>query len=671
MEAYDFSGWATKSDVKCSDGRTIGRDAFRHMDGEQIPLVWQHGHSDAENVLGHVKLEARDEGVYAYGFFNGTSKAQHIAAAVQHGDITRLSIFANALKEHSKRVLHGIIREVSLVMAGANPQAMIDYVAIRHSDDPNDIEISDEAAVIHTGLEFEEIGFWESDADEVTHADGSGKTVQDVYNTLTEEQKTVVHFIIGEALDSKPAEHSATGENQLGGAPDKSKEGTDVTHSNVFEQNAARETGATGKGGRERHALSHDAMKGILANAKKLGTLKEALAAYADEHLQHGIDDIDLLFPDARNTNMTPEFIKRRTEWVDRVLNGTSHTPWSRVKTIWADITADKARALGYVKGTFKKTEWFGLAKRTTTPATVYKKQQLDRDDILDITDMDVVAWLKAEMRVMLKEELARAILIGDGREADDPDKIKDPIAASSGEGIRSIYNDHELFAATLYVNVDDANSSYEEVIETLLRNRHLYKGTGTPDFYTTTQVVAEMLLCKDTNGRRYYLSKEDLKTALMVNDIIEVEVMSQVPDLLGIFVNLTDYSIGTDRGGEVNSFEDFDIDYNQYKYLMETRLSGGLTKIRSALLVKKTAAANVLVVPTTPTFVKSTGVVTIPTKTGVTYHWDTAGGATLSAGAQTALAAGATRVVVATANSNYYFSNNAEDQWSFTRDDA
>lgn len=662
MEA-DFSGYATKAGLKCSDGRTITAEAFKHMDGKRVPLVWQHGHDSPDNVLGHVMLSARPDGIYAQGYFNETKQGQNSKALVQHKDIVALSIYANQLVEKSKQVLHGMIREVSLVLSGANPGALIDFVRVQHSAD-GDVETLEDEAVIYTGLTLEHSADGDAE-DTLEHA-----TVQEVYDSLTPEQQDVVNFMIGAALEAAGgkaahSEDTTTDDTQSGTsdntAGDESHEEgtTDMVHKNVFE------TGADTKP--ERHVLSHDDMKGIVAAAVKGGSMKDAVEQYA---LQHGITNLDVLFPDAKTIQNTPEFKSRRMEWVAGVLNATHHTPFSRIKTITADITQDQARALGYIKGSYKKEEWFSVTSRTTSPTTIYKKQSLDRDDIIDITDFDVVAWMRAEMRMMLEEEIARAILIGDGRAVDDEDKIKDPMAATDGAGIRSILNEHEAFAVTVNVNLDDANSDYNEVIESVLRARRFYKGSGQPTFYTTNQVVVEMLLLKDTLGRRLYSSRADIAAALMVSEIVEVEVMDTVTDLVGIIVNLADYNIGADKGGEVNLFDDFDIDYNKFKYLIETRISGALTKMFSALIIKKVASTDVLVAPTAPTFVKSTGVVTIPTKTGVVYkNADT--DATLSAGAQTALAIGATLNVVAVPASGYYFATSEEDEWSFTRPTA
>jgi hypothetical protein len=648
-------------------------DAFKHMDGQQVPLVWAHGHKNITDVLGHAILEARSDGMYAYGFFNTTPGGQTAKALVQHKDVNSLSIWANQLvermKQGAKQVFHGMIKEVSLVMSGANPGALIDSVSIRH-DDGTVYDLEDEV-IIYTGESFMHIAEDEDEEDlgEVDLEHAEGMTIKEIYETFTDVQKKVVHFMIGTALEAA-SDDSAEHSDEPDEDSEDSKEGEDLTHKegtevnmNVFETNAGGGTTQV----RERKKLSHEAVKGIMASFQRGGSLKHAVEEYAKEHLEHGIEDIDLLFPDAKAVSNTPEFDKRRTEWVSGVLNGTKHTPFSRIKSLVATITHAEARAKGYIKGNFKKEEWFGLAKRTTSPSTIYKKQKLDRDDIIDIVELDVVAWMKAEMRLMLEEELARAILIGDGRAVDDEDKVKDPIGAQDGVGIRSILHDHELYAATTYVNILDANSDYNEAVEKLLLDRHLLKGSGSPTFYTTNYHLVRMLLSKDTLGRRRWNNKSELAAAMMVNDIVEVEVMEDETDLLGIIVNLADYNIGTDRGGEINFFDDFDIDYNQLKYLYETRLSGALVKIRSALIIKMTAEGDVLVEPNAPTFVSSTGVITIVATTGIVYK-DVATDDTLSTGAQTALAEGASMTVRAVPSSGYYVSNNIEDEWTFTR---
>lgn len=648
MEA-DFSGYATKAGLKCSDGRTIMPEAFKHMDGKTVPLVWQHGHTEATNVLGHAKLEAREDGVYAYGFFNETDAGKHAKSMVEHGDIVSLSIYANGLIEKSKQVFHGVIRELSLVLSGANPGALIDNVRIAHSD--GDVETLDDEAIVYTGLELEHDDLDEGengDEEDLEHAEDS--TVQEIYDSLSEEQKQVVHFMIGAALEAAGNTVSQSDKNDEGDLTHQ--EGTDDMSRNVFEKQGKTEGDA--------HVLTHDAIKGIVASAEKSGSLKAAVEEYA---LAHGIENIDILFPDAKTIDSTPEWIKRRTEWVADVLGGTRKSPFSRIKTRNADITHEEARAKGYIKGNLKKEEFFGVSQRTTGPTTVYKKQKLDRDDIIDITDFDVVAWLKGEMRLMLEEELARAILIGDGRDVSDEDKIKDPAGAAEGTGIRSILNDHELYVTTVNVNLDDASSDYNEVVEAVMRARRFYKGSGAPTFYTTNAIMVEMLLSKDNFGRRRWNTKQELASALMVKDIVEVEVMESADaDLVGIIVNLADYVVGADRGGDISMFDDFDIDYNQYKYLIETRVSGALTKVKSALVVRKTAGTNVLITPTEPTFDGTD--VTIPTDANVAYAVD---GTPTADGTVVPVAAGDTVVVTATPATGYYFATNAEDQWSYT----
>jgi hypothetical protein len=666
----DFGGWATKAGLKCSDGRTIMPNAFEHMDKVQVPLVWQHGHNSSDNVLGHAVLENRENGVYAYGFFNGTKQGKNAKEFVAHGDIKALSIYANQLVEKNQAVLHGVIREVSLVLSGANPGAKIDFVNVVHGDGSYDV--LDDTAVIHTGLELDLLV--EDDKTEETppaeepelvHAESDDEkeepTLQDIYNSMSEEQQTLVHHMIAATLEEAPkkktAEHSDTPEE---GALTH-QEGAVVTR-NVFDQTDTNDKGDM------KSTISHADLKGIFADAMKTGSLRESTANYA---LQHGITDIDVLFPDAKMVTGTIELEKRRTEWVSTVLNGMRHTPFAKIKTFSADLTQEEARAKGYIKGNYKLEEWFGVTKRTTGPTTIYKKQKLDRDDLLDITDFDIVAFLKAEMRLMTEEEVARAVLIGDGRSVSAEDKVKDPLGVADGTGIRSILNDHELFVTTINVNVDDANSSYEEVVDAVMDGMEFYKGTGTPTFFTTIPQLNKFLKAKDNMGQRYYKTKQEVADILGVKQVITVEPMKEIADLVGIIVNLDDYNVGTDRGGELTMFDDFDIDYNQYKYLLETRMSGALIKPKSALVIKKVAAAAVLATPQKPGFVASTGVVTIPTVTGVTYK-GADGTTTLTAGAQTALAAGASTTVYAVPSSaSFYFANNAEDAWEFKRPSA
>jgi hypothetical protein len=674
----DFSGYATKANLKCTDGRTIKPEAFQHMDGMQVPLVWMHGHKNIENVLGHAVLEARPDGVWAEGFFNETPNGKIAKAIVQHGNVKALSIWANKLVEKAKQVFHGDIREVSLVLAGANPGAFIENVTLAHGD--GDFETIEDEAIISANEPLEHFSGDDEDEDEggeLEHA-----TVQEVYDSMSDDQKQCVHLMLAQALESNAAAaHSDddgddTDDDNPGDSADDEgdlKEG--LLHMNVFDQNKGGATGTV-----EKHELSHDDMQSILADMKKPGmTMKTAVEAYAEKHLEHGITDIDVLFPEAKNLTSTPDWNKRRTEWVAGVLSECGKTPFSRIKTVIADITMESARALGYITGNYKKEEWFAVSARTTSPTTIYKKQKLDRDDIIDITDFDVVAWMKGEMRLMLEEEIARAILISDGRPVEDPanpgqpnpDKIKDPAGNTSGAGVRSIINEHELYKTDVYVNIGDAGSDMREVADEINRNRRYYKGTGTPTFYTTEAVLTDMLLTRDGFDRKQWKDVGELAQELRVSKIVVVEVMETNPDLVGIVVNLADYNIGADKGGEVTLFDDFDIDYNQEKYLIETRISGALTKIKSALVIWSTAAANVLVedkdIPE-PTFVNSTGVVTIPTKTGVVYK-NAATNATLTAGAQSAIAVGATLSVKAVPASGYYFeTNTADGPWDFTR---
>lgn len=642
MEA-DFSGWATKSGIKCSDGRTIMPGAFRHQDQTQVPLVWQHGHTDPENVLGHAVLEDRAEGVYAYCFFNKSPKAVHMREAVDHKDIKHLSIWANQLVERSSRVIHGAIREVSLVLSGANPGAVIENVTIRHSDGSEDI--MDEEAIIYTGLELE-------------HADNSSTTpnknddkvdedtVAEVYATMDDKQKDVVHFLVGQALQSDKSEDNEDDSVQQS-ATTKKEDKNKMTR-NVFEKDDKDKNPA--------HVLSHSDVQAIVADAAKNGSLKSAIEGYC---LAHGITDIDTLFPEAKALTAAPEFFARRTEWVNGVLNGARKTPFSRIKTHYADLNFDDARAKGYIKGTMKKEEFFGTASRVTTPSTIYKKQKLDRDDIIDITDFDVVQWMKGEMRLMLDEEIARALLIGDGRAIDDEDKIPET-------NIRPIATDDDLYAFKVYVNLDDASSNVQEVIDAIVEHRQFYRGTGQPTMYTTETMIAKFLLLKDTLGRRIYRSLDELATELRVSSIVAVEVMDTTPDIVAILVNMADYTVGADRGGQVTLFDDFDIDFNQYKYLIETRISGALAKLKSAMVVMKTEGTNELVVPNAPTFNGETGVVTIVATTGVVYK-NGVTNATLATGAQAALADGASLNVVATPDTGYYFASTEADEWTFT----
>lgn len=578
MSKYDFSGWATKNDLQCSDGRTIRRDAFKDNDGQTVPLVWNHQHNDSQNVLGHALLENRPEGVYAYCKFNDTPAGKNAKMLVEHGDVSALSIYANRLKQNQGNVTHGVIREVSLVLAGANPGAFIDSI-MRHG------ECSDEEAVIYTG---EDLVLEHADKeDEMENDNKKEKTVQDVVDSMSEEQRNVMYALIGQALEDVKHGEDAENQNENNGEG----EDNEMKH-NVFEND----------NNKQNNTLSHADMEMILKNAKRCGSLKEAVLAHADEHGDaiydtYGIkpnkegEGISMLFPDYKNLNNVPEFIKRDTGWVAQVMGAVHHTPFSRIKSMFADIREDEARALGYMKGDLKKEEVFSLLKRTTDPQTIYKKQKLHRDDVIDITSFDVVAWIKAEMRMMLEEEIARAILIGDGRLADDDNKIQQ-------QHIRSIANEDPLFAIHKDLVVAEGEERAKGFIKTCIRARKDYKGSGEPTLFLAEEMLVEMLLLEDKNGRVIYESEQALARALRVKNIVTVPVMEGAKNLAGnknvlaIVVNLKDYNVGADKGGAVAMFEDFDIDYNAQKYLIETRCSGALVKPFSAIVIEETPKA-------------------------------------------------------------------------------
>lgn len=561
--SFDFCGWATRNDLKCSDGRVIRKDAFKHNDGQKVPLVWNHQHNSQDEVLGHAILENREEGVYAYCSFNDSDSGKTAKILVQHGDIDALSIYANQLQQQGPNVMHGNIREVSLVLAGANPGAFIESV-LKHDEE------SDEECIIYTG---ENIDLAHADKEPEKKEDEKvdnkeDKTIGEVFETLTEEQKTAVYAMLGQALkhgDEK--EDPETNNND--------EEDNTMKH-NLFDDETKK----------DENVLSHDAMETIIADGKRYGSLKESFLAHAQEY---GIENIDYLFPEAKSLNTPPDFIKREMGWVQKVMSGTHHTPFSRIKSMFADITEDDARAKGYIKGKLKKEEVFSLLKRTTTPTTIYKKQKLDRDDVIDITDFDVVAWLKSEMRMMLDEEIARAILVGDGRLASSDDKINE-------SNIRPIWKDEDLYNIKSTIEVDAAATADQKAkafIRACIKSRKNYKGSGDPTLYTTEDVVTDCLLLEDMNGRVIYDTMEKLRTALRVKEIVTVPVMEgltrandegETLNLMGIIVNLTDYNVGADKGGAINMFDDFDIDYNQQKYLIETRCSGALIKPFSAI---------------------------------------------------------------------------------------
>lgn len=580
MDKFDFSGWATRANLKCSDGRVILKDAFKHNDGQTVPLVWNHQHSDPNEVLGHALLENREDGVYAYCKFNETESGRTAKLLVQHGDVSALSIYANQLKQQGSHVLHGAIREVSLVLAGANPGAFIDSI-IKHGEE------SEEEAIIYTG---ENISLYHAETDskeekpkmeETKTVDKketkpeSEETLQDVFDTLNEKQKIAVYAIVGKALEEGADEE------------DDSEGGNEDMKHNVFDTEENQE-----------NVISHADIQAAIADAKRYGSMRESFLAHsiettAGEEQTYGIKGADdWLFPDARNLNTPPEFIKRDMGWVSKVMRGTSHTPFSRIKSMFADITEDEARAKGYIKGKYKKEEVFSLLKRTTTPTTIYKKQKMDRDDIVDITDFDVITWLKSEMRMMLDEEIARAILVSDGRPSSSDDKINEL-------NIRPIWTDDDLFTIKVGVSVD-ANATSDDKAKAMIRasvkSRKNYKGSGNPVLFTTEDWLTDCLLLEDGVGRIIYDSVDKLKSALRVSDIITVPVMEgltradsegKTRTLIGIIVNLKDYNVGADKGGAVNMFDDFDIDYNAQKYLIETRCSGALIKPFSAIALE------------------------------------------------------------------------------------
>ena len=559
---YDFSGWATKNNLKCSDGRTILKDAFKENDGQKVPLVWNHQHNDPNNVLGHALLENRNDGVYAYCAFNDTEAGQQAKQLVEHGDVASLSIYANKLKQRGNDVVHGVIREVSLVLAGANPGAFIDVVMSHGEDSEGDgvISMMEDISLSNGEIDDNTISHAEENKEDKKVAeDSKDMTIQDVINTMTEDQKNAMYYLIGKAIEGDD-------ENDEGG--DKN-----MKH-NVFDQ--TEDT--------QENTLSHDAMNTIISDAKRYGSLKESFLAHAQEY---GIENIDYLFPEAETLNKTPEFIKRDTGWVSKVMNGVHHTPFSRIKSMFADITEDDARAKGYIKGNLKKEEVFSLLKRTTTPTTIYKKQKLDRDDVIDITDFDVVAWLKTEMRMMLDEKIARAILIGDGRLSSSDDKINE-------QNIRPIVSDADLYTIKTKITIANNATSDDKAkafIRSVIKSRKNYKGSGEPTLYTTEDLVTDCLLLEDNTGRVIYDSLEKLKNVLRVKEIVTVPVMEGLKDtegndVLAIVVNLADYNVGADKGGAINMFDDFDIDYNQQKYLIETRCSGALTKPYSAIAI-------------------------------------------------------------------------------------
>ena len=588
---FDFSGWATKNDLTCSDGRTIKHNAFKENDGQRVPLVWQHGHNAVDNVLGHALLENRDEGVYAYCAFNDTPGAENAKELVKHGDVKALSIYANRLDQRGADVIHGNIVEVSMVLSGANPGALIDNVALEHSD--GSWTESEDEAVIYSGLTLshdsgETTEDTESmDEDEVYDEDDL--TVADVLETLDDDQRLAVAALIEEISGDVDAEDEDCDEDEEFDEDyddedyDEDAEhgdfgGDTLMHSNIFEGDARAFMGPH---------LSHADEEQIFAEARQPGmTLRTAVLAHAADY---GIKNPELLFPDATNLDPEPQRIMRENSWVSKVLQGAKHSPFSRVKTQWSNLTADDLRAKGYVKASRKKDVVYEVANRKTEPTTVYNKTKIDRDDVLDITTFNVVAWMQQNLRLALEEDLARAVLIGDGREVSNPDKIKE-------SNIRPIWKDDELFSHKVLV---DKDAKTEDVIDIVRRSRKYYKGSGMPVLFTTNAFVCDMLEIKDINKRYIYETKQAVANALNVSDVIEVEVMEgakrevagKPQNLLGIIVNMQDYTLGADKGGETSFFEQFDIDFNQQKYLLEARCSGSLTKYKSAIVIEKATA--------------------------------------------------------------------------------
>lgn len=561
---FDFSGYATKNDIKCTDGRLIHKDAFKENDGQTVPLVWQHFHNDPKNVLGHAILENREDGVYTYCSFNETESGKEAKMLVKHGDIKWLSIFANKLIQKGDAVIHGAIREVSLVIAGANPGALIDNVCIQHSDGSE--KLVEDEVVIFTGINISSEEIEHGDDPSKTKKDQNGEpTVKDIFDSLTEPQRNVVYAIIAHAI----------GDVEGNGGEDDTAQHSDKGGKHIMKVNVFDQTGAKG----EKNTLTHAQFQVILADATKNGSLKDAILAHA---VDYGIEDIDILFPDARSLSRDPEWLKREDDWVQGVLSAINHSPFSRVKSVITDMDIDTARAKGYIKASEKKEVYFKAAKRVTTPTTIYVKQKLDRDDIIDVVDFDIVAMVRFQLRTLLDEELAIAALIGDGREPNDENKIPE-------ENIRPIWTDIDLYSVKERL---DTKTEYDAMVKEIALTHKRYKGSGAPVLYTTPDIHTNMLWIQDSIGRRIYESDATLCAALRVSKIIEIPNLEgltrtlsdgSIRELLGIKVNLKDYNFGADKGGQIATFDDFDIDFNQYKYLMETRCSGALTKPKAA----------------------------------------------------------------------------------------
>lgn len=713
----DFSGYASKYGIKCSDGQTIMHGAFKHLDGARLPLIWNHEHKNNEQVLGYVDIIHREDGPYVNAYFNETTKAKAAKAQIEHGDITAMSVWANDLDRRGTRdqVFHGEIREVSLVLAGANKDARIESVYLRHAD--GSVDELDEATIV-TG---EDIIVHAATAET---ANEEGETVKDVFDTLSEKQKSVVVGMMNQSYEAGKAagdkvEHSATadegkddeskkpGEANQNTDPAKPLEGVAASEAaaagdeanktaeaatdadevsktdtkegaSTDEENAAKDVnkntsnqeGSKTMGDTIEHnafqtgsataastkpVIAHSDMKTIWQNAfDRNGKLSSYLNELAHAGT-YGITDIELMFPDAKNLDSSPQLLARQVEWVPKVLDAVKRQPWAKVKSIVADLTEDEARAKGYVKGNEKIDEVISLMRRTTGPTTIYKKQRLDRDDVIDITDFDVLSWIKWEMRFMLNEELARAILIGDGRPTNDRDKIKDPQGQQDGVGIRSILHDHSLYVIKKELA---ANVAPGTVVEEMIRIRSKYRGSGNPTLYTTDETISDILLLKDKMGRYLYDTVAQLADKLRVKEIVAVEAFNSEPTLLGIIVNLVDYTVGTNKGGELSFFEDFDLDFNQNKFLLETRLSGALTRLKSALVLTRNQGTKA--VPTAPSFNGSTNTISLPTATGVTYlvnDEEETGDVVITKDSE----------VTAVPESGYYFESNQTTEWTYS----
>lgn len=723
----DFAGWATKANVRCTDGRTIGRDAFVHQDQTQVPLVWHHGHDDPSNILGHAILTNKPEGVWAEGYFNDNPKAIDTNRAVKHKDISWMSIYANELVERGKNVLAGVINEVSLVIKGANPGARIEHVSLQHSDDPNDATRIEGAAFIFSGEDVLVGGELAHAADTATETGVGTKSYEEIYNGLDDAEKETVHVMITAAVDAAnkgTVAHDGTedgvaavdnsetdssseegeeddeetkekkdGEGEESDAtptpttvpdtppaaeptpttPADGAESTTATNDedkglahqegssnmtvNLFEQNGS--TSATGGAAdssyqERRKTLTREQITNIMHSAKQAKSLKEGFLAHANDY---GFgEDIGLLFPEARAVTTTPQMIQRQVEWVQKVIGQTKTTPFSKVRTLMADITADEARAKGYTKGKRKVEEVIRLLRRSTGPTTIYKKQRLDRDDLVDITDFDLVDWLWAEINMMLLEELARAILVGDGRSALSDDKIKDPAGAVDGDGIRSVLLDDDLFSIKIEM---PANVSPKDSVKHVVRGMADYRGSGSPTLFISRRMLIDIMLEEDKFERPLYATQQALMDKLLVKEIVTVDLFDEYDNLFAIIVNLQDYNVGTNAGGQLTRFNDFDIDYNQFIYLLETRLSGGLVKPYSAVVVRR--AVGTLAVATAPSYNGTTKVITIPTAAGVSYFVDDEE-VTGTVGPIT----GATEVA-ASPDDGYYLESNTNRTWTYT----